>query len=51
MTATTLSAPANTRQDAADSRPLNGRWTRTRAVVRHWFARSQLGPIENYVTR
>ena len=51
MTTTTLSAAANTRQGTPDARPLTGRWTRTRAVVRHWFARSQLGPIDNYVTR
>jgi len=27
------------------------RWTRTCAAVRRWFARTQLGPINNYVTR
>lgn len=26
-------------------------WTRARAAVAQWFAQSQLGPVNNYVTR
>ena len=37
------------------SRPRQGasarRWTQRRAAVSQWFNGSQLGPVDNYVTR
>ena len=53
MTATTLAAPAGTSSTAARRHPrtTGRRWTPSRSSIRQWFARSQLGPVDNYVTR
>jgi hypothetical protein len=53
MKVTPLASPAS--PQSAPGRAWLGasarRWTRMRSAVRRWLDHSQLGPVDNYVTR
>jgi len=53
MTTTTLTAAANSTPTDYRRQPRSStrRWTAARTAVRRWFAATQLGPVNNYVTR
>ena len=53
MTTPTLAARPDTGPSSSRSQTRNSssRWPRTRNAVRGWFARTHLGPVDNYISR